>query len=276
MLEIPESTTIARQLNQTIKGKFIRYVVANASPHRFAFYSGDPAGYHSLLYGKEIGRAEAVGGLVEIQAGDARLLFGDGANLRFFPAGAAVPVKHQLQLEFDDSSSMVCTVQMYGGLWADHEGENDNPYYLVAREKPSPLTGNFDGPYFTQLLEGVKQNLSVKAFLATEQRIPGLGNGVLQDILFNAKINPRSRLEKLTSGEKSALFESLKQTLSDMTARGGRDTEKDLFGQTGGYATMMSAGKLGEPCPGCGGAVVKQAYMGGSVYYCPVCQPLKS
>lgn|GEM_PF-2077218 len=30
-----------------------------------------------------------------------------------------------------------------------------------------------------------------KAFLATEQRIPGLGNGVLQDILWTARIHPK-------------------------------------------------------------------------------------
>ena len=35
------------------------------------------------------------------------------------------------------------------------------------------------------------QNLSVKALLATEQRIPGLGNGVLQDILHKTGVHPR-------------------------------------------------------------------------------------
>ncbi len=43
MLEIPECKNAAVQLNQTIKGKVIRKVLANSSPHRFAFYFGDPA-----------------------------------------------------------------------------------------------------------------------------------------------------------------------------------------------------------------------------------------
>ena len=30
---------------------------------------------------------------------------------------------------------------------------------------------------------------------------------------------------------------------------------------------------LYEPCPACGGAKTKEAYLGGSVYVCPACQP---
>jgi formamidopyrimidine-DNA glycosylase len=275
MLEIPESHNIAVQLNQTIKGRTIRRVLANSSPHRFAFYFGDPGNYQSLLSGKAVGEAKAVAGFVEIEVGDTRALFNDGTNIRYFPAGAPIPTKNQLHIEFEDNSSVVCTVQMYGGLWVYHEGENDNQYYLVAKDKPSPLTDEFDEGYFRQLLGSVKQTLSVKAFLATEQRIPGLGNGVLQDILFYAKANPRCLLEKLTDDEKSSLFTGIRRTLSRMTAEGGRDTEKDLFGCSGGYETIMCNRKLSHPCPSCGGTVVKQAYLGGSVYFCLTCQPIE-
>ncbi|MCQ4762422.1 hypothetical protein NE555_17590, partial [Alistipes onderdonkii] len=41
----------------------------------------------------------------------------------------------------------------------------------------SPLGDGFDAAYFDRLVAGAKPNLSAKAFLATEQRIPGLGNG---------------------------------------------------------------------------------------------------
>lgn len=275
MLEIPESQTIATQINQTVRGKQIQQVIANASPHGFAMYFGAPENYGNLLTGKRIGAAKAVAGLLEIEVEHARLLFSDGVNIRYLPMGREIPLKHQLLLTLDDQSSVVCTVQMYGGLWAFHEGENDNPYYRVAQEKPSPLTIEFDEGYFDRLMDGVKQTLSVKAFLATEQRIPGLGNGVLQDILFNARINPRCSLNRLTGEDRSRLFHSVKDTLFKMTAEGGRDTEKDLFGHDGGYQTIMSSKKLNQPCPVCGGAIVRQAYMGGNVYFCPDCQPVK-
>jgi len=276
MLEIPECKNAADQLNQTINGRVIRKVLANSSRHRFAFYFGDPGGYNSLLSGKTVGEARAVAGFVEIEADDVRMLFNDGVNMRYYPPGDPFPVKNQLHIEFEDSSSLVCTVQMYGGLWVYHEGENDSQYYLIAKQKPSPLTDVFDESYFRRLLDGVKQTISVKAFLATEQRIPGLGNGVLQDILFNARINPRTPLVKLTDDGKANLFRSVKLTLANMTAQGGRDTEKDLFGRNGGYETIMSKRKLSSPCPVCGGTIVRQAYMGGNVYFCPACQPMFS
>jgi formamidopyrimidine-DNA glycosylase len=105
-----------------------------------------------------------------------------------------IPDKHQLLLEFGDKSMLIASIQMYGGVGCFLQNELDNTYYSVAKEKPSPLLKKFDEKYFTKLInDDHVQNLSVKAFLATEQRIPGLGNGVLQDILFNAKVHPKQK-----------------------------------------------------------------------------------
>lgn len=273
MLEIPESNTMAEQLNQTVKGKAIMNVTANHSPHKFTWYFGDPAAYHELLSGNQIDGAAAVAGNVEVRAGEKRILFQDGVNLRYFPAGEPLPPKHQLLIEFEDFSALVSVVQMYGGLCAFKDGENENPYYLVAKEKPSPLTDTFDEPYFESLLAADSvEKLSAKAFLATGQRIPGLGNGVLQDILWNAKVHPKRKMASLTDGELSALFHSVKSTLFEMTAKGGRNTERDLFGCLGGYRTILSKNTVGTPCQACGTVIQKEAYLGGSIYYCGTCQ----
>ena len=57
-----------------------------------------------------------------------------------------------------------------------------------------------------------------------------------------------------------------------MTEKGGRDTEPDFFGQPGGYHTILCKNTVNKPCPVCGTSIKKEAYMGGSVYYCPKCQ----
>ena len=121
---------------------------------------------------------------------------------------------------------------------------------------------------------GVKLNLSAKAFLATEQRIPGLGNGVLQDILFNAGIHPKRKLQTMSGEDKNNLFRNLKSTLKDMWDCGGRDTERDLFGKPGGYQTILSNKTLAYPCRVCGSGLRREAYLGGNIYFCPSCQPL--
>jgi len=273
VLELPEAIVIAEQVGTALGGKRIKSVTANQSPHKFAWFYGDPGDYNSLLSGNAIESAVPWGGMVEIWAGPERILLGDGVSLRYFPAGERLPSKHQLLIEFDDSSSLVGSVQMYGGLWAFPAGEFDNQYYLAAKQKPSPLTDEFDYAYFGSLLEGEKlESLSAKAFLATEQRIPGLGNGVLQDILWAARIHPRRKVATLSDQKLRGLFGSVKSVLREMAARGGRDTERDLYGRPGSYKTVLSRNTVDTPCPACGTTIKKEAYMGGSVYYCGGCQ----
>ena len=81
----------------------------------------------------------------------------------------------------------------------------------------------------------------MKAFLATEQRIPGFGNGVLHDTLFNARIHPKHKLESLSDKDMEALFTSIKTTLTAMRNGGGRDTERDLFGKPAGIRQFCRA-----------------------------------
>jgi formamidopyrimidine-DNA glycosylase len=275
MLELPEAVVLAKQINISLKGKRIEKVYTNSSPHKQAWFFGDPRDYHGLLAGKTIENALQHGGLVEIWAGDARLLFCDGVNLRYCPAGEKVPVKHQLHLEFDDSSSLIGYVQMYGGLWAFPAGRFDSAHFMIAMEKPSPLTEQFNRRYFDSLLADKKaRSLPAKAFLATEQRIPGLGNGVLQDILWHARIHPKRKMALLEDRELEAVFNAVKAVLAKMAADGGRDTERDLYGCPGGYTTTLSKKTVNKPCPACGTTIKKEPYMGGSIYFCHECQKL--
>ncbi len=275
MLELPETTILARQISENLKGRIIQSVVAAQSPHKFAWYHGDPQTYSARLEGDAILSAEAHGMFVQVNTSNTTLLFSDGVNLRWHPAAGELPAKHQLFLGFDDGTALSASVAMYGGLECWEHGEKlENPYYIIALQKPSPLSEGLDAAYFENLLTSEKVlKLSLKAALATEQRIPGLGNGCLQDILWHAELNPRRKVSELMDGQLERLFATLKQTLTAMTELGGRSTEKDLFGQPGGYAVKMCAASAALPCPRCGGAIIKEAFLGGSVYYCSSCQP---
>lgn len=273
MIELPEARTLARQLGETITGKTIERAVANASPHGFAFYTGDPAAYGALLKGKRVRGTDAHGGRAGILADDMRVSLNDGVNARYYAPGVKRPDKHQLLIEFDDDSAIVCTVSMYGGMSLFTEGSEHGFYFRVAEEKPSPLDDAFDMAYFASLRTPDAEKLSAKAFLATEQRIPGLGNGVLQDILWHAKISPKKKMSALSDAEFERMFAEVKRLLALMTHLNGRDTEKDLFGAPGGYATIMSRKNNGMPCPACGGLIERKAYLGGNVYVCGGCQP---
>lgn len=275
MLELPEALTIARQINDTISGRTIKSVVAGYTPHKFTWYHGSPEDYNELLSGKKIEHARGCGGMVEIQTGSSIMLFSDGVRLHFHQPSENRPGKHQLLIELDDSSVLSATVQLYGGIWCFNDGTFNNPYYEVSKNKPSPLSDEFDSSYFSNLIcpEDV-QKLSIKAFLATEQRIPGLGNGVLQDILWNARIHPKRKVNTLSDDERVVLFDSIKKVLYEMANLGGRDAEKDLFGNSGKYKTLAGKTSKGLPCLVCGGNIKKENYMGGCIYYCGNCQTI--
>jgi formamidopyrimidine-DNA glycosylase len=273
MIELPEAINLAGQINDTISGKRIGSVTVAHTPHKLAWYYGDKAKYVDILIGKTIGKASPYGSLVEIKAENANILLGEGVNLRFHRENEPRPPKHQLLIEFEDGSAISASVQMYGGMGAFLDGELDNPYYKVAKEKPSPLSPAFDKAYFDGIISVSEvQKLSLKALLATEQRIPSLGNGVLQDILFKAQMHPKKKVNTLGEKDKEALYNSVKATLSEMADQGGRDTELDLFGRPGGYKTILCKNTVNKPCPVCGTIIKKEAYMGGSIYYCEKCQ----
>lgn len=278
MIEQPEAVALSRQMNDVLKGKTIAKVVAGHSPHRFAFFEGDPARYPGLLVGQTLQNVQGLGAYVKMQFDDVFLLLRDGVNPRYYRADAPKPNKHQLYLAFKDGDALVFAVQMYGVMQAFANSEEDkakeNFYYQVVFHRPAALDDAFDEDYFMAMFDAEKPTLSAKAFLATEQRIPGIGNGVLQDILLNARVHPKSKIGNLPPKTRQGLYHAVKSTMGEMTRLGGRNTEKDLFGNPGGYHVLLGSKTLAQPCPVCGGAVQRLSYLGGNVYVCPVCQPI--
>jgi formamidopyrimidine-DNA glycosylase len=113
---------------------------------------------------------------------------------------------------------------------------------------------------------------SVKGLLTQDQLIPGLGNSIAQDILFSARLHPKRALDSLGAGERKRLYRSILDTVREVTERGGRSDELDLFGKPGGYPRKMDKNAAGRKCPACGARIEKMQYLGGACYFCPGCQ----
>ncbi len=270
MIELPEALSLASQLDKAVSGRSAAFVLPPSKPHKFCWFSGEPSEYQAKLKGSRVTGAEAFGIYVELAFDNGqRLCVNDGVNVRLLPQ-EDIPKNYQLIIGFDDGSALAFTVAMYGGIIL-HGGDYDNEYYLKSRAALSPFDAGFRELFDRRLAES-KPNLSAKAFLATEQRFPGIGNGVSQDILFAAGLSPKRKLGTMDAADTERLYRAVIDVLGEMTRLGGRDTEKDIYGRPGGYATRMSKNSLDSGCPVCGGQVVKESYLGGSVYYCPTCQ----
>lgn len=273
MTELPETCTFVDQVGAALTGKRVRRAEANHSPHGFAWYTGDPASYDGILSGKRITGASLYSATLRVHLEDEALIL--GAPPRYHEAGAKLPAKHQLLLEFDDDTAVTATVVMWGGIYLAKLGAEKEgiPEGWHTSSRPGPYDKAFTEEYFLGMARACPDKLSVKALMATEQRIPGLGNGCLHDILWTARLNPRRPLSETDDDQLRALHRAAVGVMADMRAKGGRDTEKDLFGKPGGYKTILSAKRSDEPCPSCGGFIAREAYLGGNIYYCPACQP---
>ena len=273
MIELPEARTIARDLRAEIVGKTVVAVGGDFTGHRFTFYSGDLDEYQRRLVGQRVDGIVDRNFYVEIVLGDCLLLLRDGANVRYFVPGDKRPAKSKLLLEFDDGSALNVTVAMYACIGLqDKDGEIDNKYYALEVDGVGAMDAAFTLDYFRGLLDEKTAKLSTKAFLATEQRILGIGNGVVQDILYNAKLNPRRKMNTLSEAEVEGLYAAVQSTLTAMIEQGGRDTEKNIYGEKGGYKTILCSKTYRAGCPACAGDIKKEQYLGGSIYYCPNCQ----
>lgn len=273
MIELPEAVVVSRQVADTFKGVKINHAVANASPHKFAWYTGNPAEYNNRLAGKVVREVEALAGNVEIHVGD--MILSISAPVHYHAASEKRAKKHQILVEFENGAALSSCAQMWGGFFCfpagTKAGFTDRD---IALGRPSPLTDAFTRAYFDTLFDAETPTLSVKAFLATRQRIPGLGNGALQDILWTAKIHPKAKMSDLSEADLQAIFSSIRSILRDMVDKGGRDTERDFYGNPGGYRTILSKFTVDKPCPTCGTIIQKEPYLGGSIYVCEECQKM--
>ena len=273
MLELPEVRTIARDLRKEIQGKTITSVGGTFTGHKSTFYHDDPETYNGRLTNKRITDIIDRNFYVEIEIEDYLLLFRDGANIRYYDKKQTPSEKSKLFVTFDDGSCLNVTVLMYAfiGLY-EKNAEIDNEYYLMEINRIGALDAAFSFEHFTSLIDEKTQKLSIKMFLAAEQRIPGIGNGVIQDILFNAGLRPKRKMHTLSEVGIRSLYTATINTLTAMVNQDGRDTERSIYGTEGNYKTILSNKSYKNGCPKCGSEIIKEEYKGSSIYYCPSCQ----
>jgi formamidopyrimidine-DNA glycosylase len=276
MIEHPEAVTIAVQMAETLVHKRIRVAMRGNKPHKWAFYSRSAEEYAAILKGRSITAAEPSGSLILIHLGDAYIIVlgGGGERILYHTLEDTVPKEHQLLLHFDDDTFLTVKVQGWGAcqLWTPEELAKHKWY---AGRSLSPTEDGFTWDYFMGLFNTLKpgEARSVKYFLITEPGVWGIGNGYLQDILFNARIHPRSRAVDLGEAQRRALYEAISETIKRAVCLRGRTDEYDLFGERGGYERILSSSAAGMDCPDCGeDAIVRENFLGGAIYYCPRCQ----
>ena len=279
MIEMPEATTLANQMNEVLIGKMVQSFGRGELVHKFLWLNRPVEEYASLLSGKTVSGASSYGKSIYLYLGAEYLLWFSelGGRLLYFPIEQTPPVqkrpsKVHLRWDFTDGSELVLILQMWGAVRL-LEGA-DLTKQPEAEPGIPPLSPAFTFECFDALLENYpdKTRQGVKGFLVTSKYVNGLGNGYLQDILFQAGIHPRRKIPAINAVERHRLYEAIQETIEQAIELGGRDDERDLFDRPGGYHRLMNNQVVGQPCPVCGTPIEKIAYLGGACYVCAQCQ----
>jgi len=272
MIELPEAATISKQMKAELAGKRIIDCICNDSPLKFAFFNQPPDQLAEMLSGQTVQDIYDDGrNWIHMMLSEHALQLGDmGGRILFHRSRKTIPKKHQLLLNFDDGSLLTVSFVLWGFL---------NIFPLDKIEQPSPhkiapLREEFTFARFQKMLmdPAERKTKSVKAFLISKPGLGGVGNGCTQDILYNAGIHPRRRIIDLKPIEEHTLYNVARVTLVQMITGGGRDSERDLYNQPGGYASILGSHAVNKPCMQCGTPIEKIQFLGGASYFCPTCQ----
>jgi len=276
LIEYPESYVIARQINKELLGRTITSCIRGNSPHKFAFYHLDKDEYEAKIIGKTIGKSTNKHTYI-LTTLDTQLILAlgeGGEKIRLHAKNDELPKKHQLLLGFDDGRHLSVSISGWGAVFLFTKKEMETHPYL-SKVKADPLDKDFFAQKLREMVEAEAKNPSVKYFLVSEPGISGIGNGMCQEVLFEAGIHPKTKIKSLTETEIDGLHRALRTVVSKACELGGRDNETDIYGNVGGFETRMTAKTAGTPCPNCGTRIEKIAWLGGNCYFCPKCQVVK-
>jgi formamidopyrimidine-DNA glycosylase len=146
--------------------------------------------------------------------------------------------------------------------------------FLAARLGPEPFDEAFTGDHLRALARG--RRAPVKAFLLDQRTVAGVGNIYADEALFRAGIHPLRPAGSLTRAQYERLRDTVREALSaGIDARGASiDDFRHVDGVRGTFQDRFLVHRReGEPCPRCGGEIVKSVVAGRATYACERCQP---
>jgi formamidopyrimidine-DNA glycosylase len=153
-------------------------------------------------------------------------------------------------------------------------GEPALDAFFAARLGVEPLEGVLSGAALRAAARG--RRVPGKSFLLDQRQIAGVGNIYADEALFRARVHPLRLAGALTRAQWDALAAGVVEALSAGLAAGGA-TIDDFRHPDGVYGAVQHEflvhRRRGEPCPECGGEIVKFVVGGRGTYACERCQP---
>ncbi|MGV9193273.1 bifunctional DNA-formamidopyrimidine glycosylase/DNA-(apurinic or apyrimidinic site) lyase [Microbacterium sp. MC2] len=298
MPELPEVEVVRHGLEPAVTGARVEAVTV-LDDRALTRHLGDAAGFEAELTGRTLDAAVRRGKFLWLPLRDA-----DGASTRALlahlgmsgqlllrPSGAPPQRHERVRLDIvhprhGDVAVVFADQRTFGSLAIDDlEPTPDGAAggrgstvastpRQVAHIARDPLDPAFDDAAFARML--ARRDSAVKRVLLDQTVVSGIGNIYADEALWAARIHPESPARLLTSRATGRLLGEVRAVLEKALAEGGTSfdaTYVNVNGESGYFAHSLNAyGRGGQPCPRCGGAIRRAAFMNRSSHFCPRCQ----
>ena len=199
---------------------------------------------------------------------------GMSGQFRVGSAGTGHP-HLRVTFAFDDGGPDVHFLDQrtFGGM-SFLPGEADLPG-PIAHIALDPLDPAYDREAVVARIRA--KNTEIKRALLDQTVVSGIGNIYADESLWRAKLNYARSTAVLTRPVVRRVLEAAAEVMTEALAVGGTSFDAlyvNVNGDSGYFDRSLAAyGQEGLPCPRCGTAIRRDAFMNRSSFYCPVCQP---
>lgn len=275
MPELPEVETVRRTLEPRLTDRTIERAVVGEYQRCVA--TPDPAAFAQRLRGRTITGMGRRGKFIlfYFDSGDIATLHlrmtGELSLAR--PEEPPGPHMH-LHFDLDNGEQLRYHDVRKFGRWSLLTPEQ---YELFDRSLGvEPFDEGLDADRFAEMLQSRRRVL--KPLLLDQTFIAGIGNIYADEALFRAGIHPRRRSSDLSAEEADRLLSEIRLVLASALEHRGTTLRnyRDGNGQPGGNLVRLRIYSLGagDPCPVCGGPVVREVIGQRGTKLCPTCQPI--
>ncbi len=278
MPELPEVETVANQLNPLLKNQWIESLVV----HDKARIKLRPSAVKDqqikdvFRVGKEIVLSLSQGKFVAFHLRmTGRLLWNSGAALPetlVNESSASLDPRH-LRLEMalrkksKRSDLKFFDVRKFGTV------KIVSDLAELGSGGVEPLSSEFTADKLKSLIGNSSQSL--RNFLMRQDKIVGLGNIYVCEILFCSGIHPERTLDSLSDEEIKLLRNQSRKILKKAIKNCGTTFSdfQQTTGETGSYQKYLKVyAREGEACSSCRTEIVREKVGGRSSFFCPGCQ----
>lgn len=130
--------------------------------------------------------------------------------------------------------------------------------------EPDVLDPKFSPAAFKFVLQGRRDTL--KSALMDQMAMAGIGNAYSDEVLFQCRLHPLTRVVSLADSALVLLYHVLRTTMKRAIAAGA---DPDRLPKE----FLIPHRRAGEMCPRCGGALSRLEIDGRGSYFCTRCQP---